>query len=226
MNGARKRPRWLQWLPAALLLVIIVAVAVTTAVLLRGGLGQPAPAPTQGQVTELNWSVFTPEGVDYIARTRTVRIDLSSAPVDSAALGIAPDDTLVLEQVDTGDTVLHYDLIINGGGEGPGGARFIASQITIVTAGGVVESVSAQLSEVLNFRQTLAELQNNADVWGWDVSAVAAIFATAERATREGIGYKFAFGPADQAGVPMGATARCDTSGFCVVTYTATPARQ
>jgi len=224
--SVRKRPWWFGWIPAAILLVIIVGVGVGTAVLLQGGLGKPAPKPTEGQVTELNWSAFTPEGLDYIARTRQVRIDLSTAPVDAAALGLAADDTLVLEQIDTGDTLLDYDLIINGGGQGPGGGRFVASQITIVTTGGAVSSVSAQLTDVVNFRQTLTALQNKAEVWGWDVSDVESIFATAEQATRDGTGYEFTFGPADKAGVPMAATASCDTSGFCVVTYTATPATE
>lgn len=222
----RTRPWWLGWIPAAILLVIIVGVGVGAAVLLQGGLGKPAPKPTGGQVTELNWSSFTREGLDYIARTRQVRIDLSAQPVDAAALGLAPDDTLVLRRIDTGDTLLDYDLIVNGGGQAPGGGRFVASEVTIVTSGGVIESVSAQLTDVLNFRQTLAALQDKAQVWGWDTSGLDAIFATAEQATRDGVGYEFTFGPADRAGVAMAATADCTTSGFCVVTYTATPATE
>lgn len=222
--SVRKRPWWLGWIPAAALVVILVGVGIATSVLLNSGLGEPAPKPTEGQVTELNWSSFTEEGLDYIARTRQVRIDMSTQPVDAAALGLAPDGTLVLEQIDTGDTLLDYDLIVNGGGEGYGGGRFIATQITIETSGGVVTKVSAPLRDVLNFRQTVDSLTGEAEEWGWDVSGVDAIFADVEQATRDGVPYEFSFGPADRSGVPVAAVASCDVSGFCLVTYEFTPA--
>lgn len=222
--SVRKRPWWLGWIPAVVLVVILAGVGIATSLLLNSGLGEPAPKPTEGQVTELNWSSFTEDGLAYIARTRQVRIDMSTQPVDAAALGLAPDDTLVLEQINTGDTFLDYDLIVNGGGEGYGGGRFAVSEITIVTEGGVVTSVSAPLREVLNFRQTVDSLTGKAEQWGWDVSGVDDIFAMVEQATRDGVPYEFTFGPADRSGVPVAATASCDVSGFCLVTYEFLPA--
>ena len=219
----KKRKWWLGWLPAIVLVVILAGVGVATSVLLQGGLGKPAPKPTEGQVTDLNWSTFTKDGLEYIARTRQVRIDMSKQPVDAAALGLAPDDTLVLEEITTGDTFLDYDLIINGGGEGAGGGRFVVSTITIETADGVVTHVRAPLRDVVNFRQTLTKLLDKADLWGWDVSGVDAIYASVEQATRDGVPYEFTFGPADKAGVPVSATARCDTTGYCVVEYDVAP---
>ncbi|MFM9878736.1 MAG: hypothetical protein ACKVOG_12940 [Rhodoglobus sp.] len=211
------------WIPAIVLLVAIVGVFVAAILLLRNGLGEPVPQPTEGQVTDLNWSAFTPEGLDYIARSRQVRIDMSTQPVDAAALGLAADDTLVLAPINTGDTELDYDLIINGGGEGIGGARFAVTQITIVTKGGVITRVSAPLREVLNFRQTVTYLTDKSEQFGWDTSDTDAIFTTAEDATRAGTGYEFTFGPADRTGVAFSATATCDPTGFCSVNYDVTP---
>jgi len=218
----KKRKLW-SWIPAIVLSLAIIAVIVTTTVLVRGGLGGPVPQPTQGQVTDLNWSAFTPKGLDYIAKSRQVRIDMSTQPVDAAAIGLAPDDTLVLKPISTGDTELDYDLIVNGGGEGLGGARLTVTQITIVTEGGVITRVSAPLREVLNFRQTLTYLLGKAELFGWDTSGTDAIFQTAEDATRAGTGYEFTFGPADATGVAFSATATCDTTGFCAVNYDVTP---
>jgi hypothetical protein len=219
----RTRSELWGWIPAIVLAVVIIGVGTTTAVLLNGGLGAPVPRPTDGQVTDLNWSSFTPEGLDYIARSRQVRIDMSTQPVDAAAIGLDPNNTLVLEPIDNVDTVLDYDLIVNGGGAGAGGARFTVTQITIVTENGVITSLSAPLREVLNFRQTLNSLLARAELFGWDTSGVDAIYASAGDATRAGQPFEFTLGPADRAGVEFAATASCDPSGYCTVNYVVTP---
>ena len=85
MSGTKKNPL-IGWIPAAALAVAVVAILGTTGVLLSNGLGGPVPEPTEGQVTDLNWSSFTDDGLAYIAATRQVRIDLSKPPVDAAAL--------------------------------------------------------------------------------------------------------------------------------------------
>ncbi|HPG76701.1 MAG TPA: hypothetical protein PLU61_11015, partial [Rhodoglobus sp.] len=61
MAAPKRRKLW-SWIPAIVLALAIIAVIVTTTVLVRGGLGGPVPQPTQGQVTDLNWSAFTPKG--------------------------------------------------------------------------------------------------------------------------------------------------------------------
>ena len=58
-------------------------------------------------------------------------------------------------RIDNLDVQLDYDLILNGGGEGAGGIRVTASEIRIATAGGLLESVEADLVDVLPFRQAL-----------------------------------------------------------------------
>jgi hypothetical protein len=221
VSAARKRAGWVGWIPALILTVLIVGVLGTGAVLLSNGLGQPAPKPTQGQVTDLNWSSFTPEGLEYIATTRDVRIDLSRPPVEAAPLGLADDGTLVLERIDSVDTMLDYDLIVNGGGEGQGGARLTASEITVVTVGGLVDSVSAQFVDVLPFRNALDRLEREADAFGWTVDREE-IFATAEEATRADEPFEFTLGPVGRVGFDYTAVASCDT-GYCQLTYTASP---
>jgi hypothetical protein len=213
----------LGWIPSVVLAVIVVGVIVTSSVLLGSGLGKPAPSPTVGQVTDLNWSSFSPEGLDYISRTREVRIDLSDAPVDAAPLGLPDDGTVELAPIDNIDVVLHYSLIINGGGEDPGGDKFVVSSIAVETAGGMITHVRAPLSDEVNFRQTLDALEAKAELFGWDTSGRQAIFDRVEAATRAGEPYEFGFGPADRMGVPVSATASCDPTGYCVVEYDVTP---
>ncbi len=223
-RAKRKRPWWFGWIPAAVLVLLIAATVITTSILVSDGLGQPVPQPTVGQVTDKNWSIFTAEGLAYIDASRNVRIDFSHAPVDAAALGLPADGTITIGPKDNGDVTLDYYLIVLGGGAGQGGDKFTVSQLSIETAGGVVSRVRAPLSEVLNFRQTLAKLTAKAELFGWDTSGTDAIFDRVEQATRDKVSYSFTFGPGDAVGVPISATANCDTSGYCVVEYDVTPA--
>jgi hypothetical protein len=211
------------WIPSILLIVIIIGGGVTGGVLVSSGFGAPDARPTLGQVTDLNWSSFSEEGLAYIARTREVRIDLSRPPVDAAALGLPDDGLTVLDPIDNGDVVLTYGLIVNGGGESPGGEKFTVSSIEIETRDGLVTRVSAPLNDVLNFRQTLAALEATAELFGWQPIDTAALFERVDAATRDGLPYDFTFGPADRLGVPIAATASCDPSGYCVVEYDVTP---
>ena len=220
----RTRPWWRGWIPATILVVIIAGIFVTMSLLVANGLGRPVPAATDGQVTDLNWSIFTPKGLAYIDESRNVRIDLSKTPVDASALGLPDDGSITIGPKGNGDVVLDYYLIVNGGGEGLGGDKFTVSQLTIETANGVVSKVSAPLSEVLNFRQTLDKLEKKADLFGWDVSNEQAIFDSVEQATHDKVPYSFTLGPNDKVGVPVSATANCDTTGYCVVEYDVTPA--
>jgi hypothetical protein len=220
----RKRPGWVSWIPAGVLGLGTIAVIAASGILISQGLGSPAPKPTTGQVTDLNWSIFTPEGRGYIDTSREVRIDMSKPPIDAAALGLEPDGTLVIGPYDNGDLRLDVYLIVNGGGEGPGGAKFTMSEVRVETLDGEVVSVGGPLSLIYNFRQTLDQLLDRAETFGWDTSGVDDIYQTVEDATRAGEGYSFTFGPADRVGVNIAATATCDPSGYCLVEYEATPA--
>ena len=223
MDARRKRKKLLGWLPAAILTFAIVAVAATAGTLISNGLGDPVPAPTRGQVTDLNWSIFTKDGLAYIDQTREIRVDLARLPAPSAAIGMADNEAITIGPKDNGDLVLDYYLIVNGGAPGKGGDKFTVSQLSIQTAGGVVSSIRASLSDVLNFRKTLAMLTAKAALFGWDTSGTPAIYDTVEQATRDGKPYTFTFGPGVAVGVPIFATASCDTDGYCVVEYVVAP---
>jgi hypothetical protein len=209
--------------PAVILTVLIIAAAVTTVLVLRSGIAGPAPKPTAGQVNELNWSVFTDEGIAYIDRTRLPRIDLSEPPVQAEPLGLPSDGELTVGPLDSGDVQLDYRLILNGGGEYPGGMQLVVTQFTLTTADGQLQSIVAPVRQVLNFRQTLDALLKRADDLGWQIDTDA-IFAQVEQATRAGEPYEFTVGPSDRVGFDVSATASCDPSGFCALTYTVTPA--
>ncbi len=49
------------------------------------------------------------------------------------------------------------------------------------------------------------------------------LYDRVSQATKDGVGYDFTVGPADLVGVPVSATAVCDVSGYCQVTYFISP---
>ena len=216
----RKRSRWISWLPAIILSVVIIASLVVGFILVRGGLGAPVPRPTEGQVTDLNWSSFTEEGLDYIQRSREIRIDFSDHAEDAVALGLPANGTTVIGPHPEG---LEYKFTFNGGGEGFGGDKLIVSDLTITTEDGLITEVVAPIVDVANFRTTLTGFGKQAELFGWDMSFVDALYDRVGQATADGEPYEFTVGPAARVGVPVSATAQCDVSGFCLVTYLISP---
>lgn len=218
----RKRPWWFGWLPAAVLVVLITGVGITTAIVANSGLGKPAPEPTVGEVTELNWSSFTKEGLAYIERSRNVRIDLSR-PTDASALGLPADGTVTIGPSDNAETDNDYYLIVNGGGEGHGGTKLTVTQLDIVTADGAVSQIRAVTSASLPFRMALNDMSGNAEEFGWPAPDTTALFAQVAQASKDNVGFEFTLGPGDRLGITVSATATCQTSGFCAVEYDVTP---
>lgn len=219
----KKRPWWLSWIPATILLVIVIGVGVTSAVLLNNGLGKPQPKPTVGQVTELNWSSFTTDGLAYIERSRNVRIDLSHAPASAADVGLPADGATAIGPSDSFDTDNDYYLIVSGGGEGHGGHKFTVSELTVTTADGVIESIHAVASGALPFRLALKTIQDQADEFGWPPPDTTSVFAQVEDATRAGQPYEVASEAGSRLGITVSVTASCDTSGYCLLGYDVTP---
>ena len=219
----RKRPRWVGWIPAAALVAIIAGVGVTTTALLGNGLGRPAPAPTVGEVTELNWSSFSTEGLGYIERSRDVRIDLSRRPVDATALGLPADGTTTIGPSANLDTDNDYYLIINGGGEGYGGKKFTASEVSITSVGGDITTIGSRASAAVPFRLALKTLGGQSEEFGWRPLDDDAIFAAVNRATTAGEPYQFTAGPGDRLGITVSAIASCEPMGACVLQYIVTP---
>jgi hypothetical protein len=220
MTPKRKRSRWFSWLPAIILLVLIIAALVTGLILVRGGLGAPVPKPTGGQVSDLNWSSFTEDGLDYIQRSREIRIDLSDKAEDAVALGLPANGTTVVGPHPEG---LEYKFTFNGGGAGFGGDLLVVSQVSITTEDGLITEITAPIAEVVNFRSTLSGFVKQSELFGWDMSFVDALYERVNQATKDGVGYEFTVGPADLVGVPVSASAQCDVTGYCLVTYFISP---
>jgi hypothetical protein len=213
---AKTRPSWMSWLPAIILAVASIAAVVVGLVLVRGGLGAAPPAPTQGQVTDLNWSSFTADGLDYIERTRDIRIDLSDKGADAAGLGLPADGTITIGPNPEG---LFYAFIFKGGDVGPGGDKLFISTLDITTADGEVSVVHAQIVDVVNFRDTVNRLVRESELYGWDTSVLDGIYDSVSKATAAGEPYEFTFGPGNGIGTPVAATAQCDPSGYCQLNY-------
>ena len=220
MTPNRKHGRWFSWLPAIILSVVIVASLITGIVLVRGGLGAPVPRPTEGQVSDLNWSTFTEEGLAYLERSRDIRIDLSDKAEDAVALGLPANGTTVIGPNSEG---LEYKFTFNGGGAGFGGAKLIVTQVTITTVDGLITEIAAPLAQVDNFRMTVTGFTKQSELYGWDMAFVPDLYDRVSQATKDGVGYDFTAGPADLIGVPVSATAVCDVSGYCQVTYFISP---
>ena len=219
----RKRPWWVGWIPAAVLLLLIAGVAVTVVVIQGSSLGKPLPKPTVGQVTELNWSSFSADGLDYIERSRNVRIDFSRPPVEAAALDLPADGTTTVGPSFHDDTDNDYYLIVSGGGEGYGGTKVTVSEVSITSADGLVTGLSAVASGAMPFRNALNLMLGKVEEFGWEAPDTAALFAKVEDATRAEEPYEFTFGPGGRLGFDISMTANCESSGFCVVRYDVAP---
>ncbi len=219
----RKRPWWFAWIPAFVLVLLIGAVATTVVLVQRSDIGKPLPKPTVGQVTELNWSSFTKEGLAYIDRSRNVRIDLSKPPVDASALGLPDDGTTTIGPTDYGDRDNDYYVIVSGGGEGHGGTKLTVTQLDITTEGGLVTGLAASEIDALPFRNALALLQGEVDEFGWAPIDSAAVFNDWVDTTGAGNRYEFATGAGTRLGFSIVGTVTCEPQSVCAVRYDVAP---
>jgi hypothetical protein len=223
MDARRRRALLRTWVPTGIIAGIIVAVVVTTSVLLGNGLGAPPPAPTAGQVTEINRSVFTDDGLEYIASTRVVRIDLSIPPTQAEPLGLPADGEVVLPVIATGDTELDYSVRVYGGGAEPGGLSLVAPTVTVRTESGAISSIEAPSREVRPFRELLTQLTERAEELGWPDGEQERVLAEVAAATSAGEPYSFEVGPGDRLGVEVSIRADCEPDGFCASTWLLVP---
>jgi hypothetical protein len=213
----RRRNPWLSWIPAVILSALIIAAIVVAVVATASGVGEGPKAPTEGQVTDKNWSVFTETGIEYMEQTRMVRIDLSGEVVDASAIGLPDDGALTIGPNSEG---LEYYLTIYGG---PGGARITVSEMTFETEDGAVKRILAPAPGANTFRDTLNILNGRAATFGWDVSDQTDLFAMVEQATRDNVPYEFVIGPGSATGASVSAIAQCAPAGRCLTEYEVTP---
>lgn len=219
----RKRPWWFGWIPAAVLLVLMAGVVVTVVVVQASGLGKPLPKPTVGQVNDLNWSSFSQDGLDYIDRSRNIRIDLSRPPVMAADIDLPDDGATTVGPTRYDDRDNDYYVIINGGGEGNGGTKLTVSQVTITTEGGLVTEVASGVESVLPFRNALDKLSGQAGEFGWTALDTSALFTDWVETTGAGATYSVTIGPGTRLGFGISATITCDPQAPCGIEYSVVP---
>ena len=215
-----RRPEWVRWLPAVVLSVVILA-AVLFAVI--GGprlAAGPGPAATD-QVTDLNWSVFTEDGLAYIESARTPRIDLSSPPVDAVSLGLPADGALT---VGPHVTDLDYRLVLIATAEQPNGALFTTPQFTVSTSGGRLQSVRVEERGAFDFRETYLLVAERSADYGFTAPPSARLAAAVTEAREGGEPVVVRSNRGLTTGMGVTAEATCFGAGFCTVSYVVTPA--
>lgn len=131
-----KVPEWVRWIPAVVLSAIIIAAVAFAASQGPRLAAGPGPAETN-EVDDLNFSVFTEEGLAFIEEQRIPRLDLRELPVETEPLSLPADGELV---IGPHPRELDYRLVLLASG-GDGGARFTTGTFTIATAEGEVREL-------------------------------------------------------------------------------------
>lgn len=220
---APHRPEWVRWLPAVILSILIVS-AVIVAVVWAPRLAE-GPGPAQsGQVDDRNFSVFTEEGLEFIEAERVPRLDLTSAPVEAAPLGL-PDDGVLT--VGPHPLDLDYGLVLLVTGEDTRGARFLSQEFTLVTEGGALTEIRIVPSRTIfgggPFREAAAYLQQQSARYGFVAPTQEQALELVVAAQESGVEEVIETEAGTEAGIPISATLACGGSGFCSVTFVAFP---
>lgn len=214
------RAEWLRWIPAALLSVIILG-AIAFA-LIAGPRIATGPGPADAdQVTELNWSVFTDEGLAFIESARTPRIDFSSPPIDAQDIGLAADGSLT---VGPHTTNLDYRLVLIATADQPNGALFTTPQFTLNSVGGVLESIRVETRFSNTFSETFLAVSERAPDFGYTPPTTGQLAQAVSDARDSGEPVLVRTDRGLTAGVGVVAEATCFGAGFCQVSYLVTPA--
>lgn len=215
-----RRPEWVKWLPAAVLSVILVATAVFGTVAVPRLTAEPGPGQTD-QVTELNWSVFTEEGLEYIEAARTPRIDLSSPPVDAVSLGLPADGTLT---VGPHVTDLDYRLVLIATDDEPNGALFTTPQFSVSTSGGRLQSVRVEERGAFDFRESYLLVAERSADYGFTAPPSRSLAEAVTEARESGQPVAVRSNRGTSTGMGVTAEVLCFGAGACTVSYIVTPA--
>ena len=214
------RPEWVRWIPAAVLLVIIVGAVLVAAIMGPRLAAGPGPAGDD-QVTDLNWSVFTEQGLRYIDDARTPRIDLSSPPVDAVELGLPGDGSLTVGPHPTG---LDYRLVLIATETEPNGALFTTPQFTVTTSGGQLASVRVEERGSLTFTDAFLAVSERVPDLGFTAPAARDLAQAISDARESGRPEAVRSDTGSSAGMDVVADVTCFGAGFCQVSYLVTPA--
>lgn len=210
-----RRPEWVKWLPAMVLSVIMIGVAIFGIVAVPTLTAEPGPGSTE-QVNELNWSVFTEEGIAYIEAARTPRIDLSSPPVNASSLGLPADGTLT---VGPHVTDLDYRLVLIATDDEPNGALFTTPLFTITTSDDELQSVRIDERGARDFRETYQLLAERSAEYGYTPPSSTRLAAAVSDARDTGEPVVVRSNRGLTTGMAITAEATCFGAGFCAVSY-------
>lgn len=215
-----RRPEWVKWMPAALLSAIMLGVVAFGIFGLPEVASGPGPAETD-QVNDLNWSVFTDEGLAYIESARTPRIDFSTPPVNASSLGLPVEGSLT---VGPHATDLDYRLVLIATDEQPNGALFTTPLFTITTSDDRIESVRIDERGAFDFRETYLLLAERSVAYGYTPPSATSLAAAVSEARDSGEPVSVRSNRGLTTGMPITAEAVCFGAGFCAVSYVVTPA--
>lgn len=214
-----RRPEWVKWMPAALLSAIMLGVVVFGIVGLPEVASGPGPAETD-QVNDLNWSVFTDDGLAYIESARTPRIDFSEPPVNASSLGLPTEGSLT---VGPHATDLDYRLVLIATDEQPNGALFTTPLFTITTSDDHIVSVRIDERGAGDFRETYQLLAERSVAYGYRPPSATSLAAAVSEARDSGEPVTVRSNRGLTTGMPITAEAVCFGGGFCAISYVVTP---
>lgn len=209
-------PAWVKWIPAVVLAIVITIVIVFAATegprLAQG----PGPAETN-EVDDLNFSVFTEEGLGYIDEQRIPRLDLRDPPVETEPLGLPADGELV---VGPHPQNLDYRLVLLADG-GDGGARFTTATFTIATEAGAARELRIEPPRefaVAPFREIEAFAIESAGRFGYTPPEVGTLLDLVLAAQQSGQPETTSTATGEQIGLPARLEITCGGDAFCAAT--------
>lgn len=214
------RPEWVRWIPAIILGTAILA-AVLFALIAGPRLAEPPGPAATDQVTDLNWSVFTAEGLAYIEAARTPRIDLSAPPIAADPLGLAADGEVTFGPHPTG---LDYRLVLIATAEQANGALFTTPLFTIVTRDGRLTALRVDERGARDFRETYLLVAERSAEYGFTAPTATRLAQAISEARDAGTSVTVRSDRGDRTGMGITAEVTCFGAGFCTVSYIVTPA--
>lgn len=215
-----RTPAWVRWIPAVVLAIVIVVAAVFA--LNEGPRLQAGPGPAESnEVDDLNFSVFTDEGLGFIDAQRIPRLDLREPPVETEPLGLPADGELA---IGPHPQDLDYRLVLLASG-GDGGARFTTASFTIATEGGAIRELRVQPAREVAagaFRDIEAYLVESADRFGYPAVEQGTLLDLVLAAQESGQPETTTTGMGDAIGLPTRIEVTCSGDAICAATIVIT----
>lgn len=209
-------PTWVKWIPAVVLAIIItiaIIFAMNEGPRLAAG---PGPAESN-EVDDLNFSVFTDEGLAYIDAQRIPRIDLREPPVETEPLGLPDEGELVIGPHPQN---LDYRLVLLASA-GDGGARFTTASFSITTESGAIRELRVQPAREVaagTFRDIEASAIESAERFGYPPIASGTLLDLVLAAQQSGQLETTTTEVGDAIGLPTRLEISCGGDALCFAT--------